>query len=71
MQIALRSSNTISEVGRKLDINPETLRGWVKKHKQRNESPAGASLSPDERARLKELKPFSCVDHEGEDYCGG
>ncbi|WP_181690533.1 transposase [Streptomyces sp. NBRC 110611] len=55
MQIALRSSKTISEVGRELGINPETLRGWVKKHKQRNESPAGASLSLDERARLNDL----------------
>jgi transposase len=29
VQIALRSSKTISEVARELDLNPETLRGWV------------------------------------------
>jgi transposase len=29
-QIALRSSKTISEVARELDLNSETLRGWVK-----------------------------------------
>ncbi|MFG2639323.1 transposase [Streptomyces sp. NPDC048362] len=31
VQIALRSSKTVTEVGRDLQINPETLRGWVKK----------------------------------------
>ncbi|WP_372509572.1 transposase [Streptomyces humicola] len=31
-QIALRSSKTISEVARELELNPETLRGWVKKY---------------------------------------
>ncbi|NUK22639.1 transposase, partial [Streptomyces lunaelactis] len=31
VQIALRSSKTISEVARELELNPETLRGWVKK----------------------------------------
>lgn len=56
VQIALRSSKTVTEVGRDLEINPETLRGWVKKHQKRNEPPAGAELSLDERARLKELE---------------
>ncbi|KPH99357.1 transposase IS3/IS911 family protein [Actinobacteria bacterium OV450] len=56
VQIALRSRKTVTEVGRELRINPETLRGWVKKHKQQNEPPAGADLSLDERARLKELE---------------
>ncbi|MFF2806595.1 IS3 family transposase [Streptomyces sp. NPDC058000] len=56
VQIALRSSKTITEVGRELGINPETLRGWVKKHEKRNEPPADAGLSLNERARLKELE---------------
>ncbi|MFD8724995.1 transposase [Streptomyces sp. NPDC059629] len=30
VQIALRSSKTISEVARELELNSETLRGWVK-----------------------------------------
>jgi transposase len=56
VQIALRSSKTISETARELDLNPETLRGWVKKYQKRNEPPADAPLSLDERARLKELE---------------
>ncbi|WP_407706404.1 transposase [Streptomyces scopuliridis] len=42
VQIALRSSKTISETARELDLNPETLRGWVKKHEKRNEPSADA-----------------------------
>ncbi|MCX4515805.1 IS3 family transposase [Streptomyces sp. NBC_01619] len=56
VQIALRSSKTISETARELEINPETLRGWVKKHQKRTEPPADAELSVSERARLKELE---------------
>jgi transposase len=56
VQIALRSSKTISETARELDLNPETLRGWVKKHEKRSEPPADAPLTLDERARLKEAE---------------
>lgn len=56
VQIALRSSKTISETARELDLNPETLRGWVKKYQKRNEPPADAPLTLDERARLKEAE---------------
>jgi transposase len=56
VQIALRSSKTISETARELDVNPETLRGWVKKHEKLNEPPADAPLTLDERARLKEAE---------------
>jgi transposase len=56
VQIALRSSKTISETARELELNPETLRGWVKKHQKHNEPAADAPLSLDERARLKELE---------------
>jgi transposase len=56
VQIALRSSKTISETARELDLNPETLRGWVKKHQKHNEPPADAPLTLDERARLKEAE---------------
>jgi transposase len=56
VQIALRSSKTVSETARELDLNTETLRGWVKKHKQRNEPSADAPLTTRERARLKELE---------------
>ncbi|WP_274919517.1 IS3 family transposase [Streptomyces sp. WZ-12] len=56
VRIALSSSKTVTEVGRELEMNPETLRGWVKKHQKRNELPADAGLPVSERARLKELE---------------
>jgi transposase len=56
VQIALRSSKTISETARELDLNSETLRGWVKKHQKHSGPAAGKPLHPDERARLKELE---------------
>jgi transposase len=56
VQIALRSSKTISETARELELNPETLRGWVKKHQKQHEPPADADLLVSERARLKELE---------------
>ncbi len=56
VRIALSSSKTISEIGRELGVNPETLRGWVKKHKARQEPAPDAALTLSERARLKELE---------------
>jgi transposase len=56
VQISLKSSKTISEVARELDLNSETLRGWVKKHQTQQEPAAGAELTVSERARLKELE---------------
>ena len=56
VQIALRSSKTISAVGRELEMNPETLRGWVKKYQRKREPAPGAELTVSERARLKELE---------------
>ena len=56
IQIALRSSKTISEVARELDLNTETLRGWVKKHQKQQEPAPDAELTVNERSRLKELE---------------
>ncbi|MGH3801532.1 MAG: transposase [Pseudonocardiaceae bacterium] len=56
VQIALGSSKTVSEVGRELGVNPETLRGWVNRHKALQEPEPGAGLVLSERARLKELE---------------
>jgi transposase len=56
IQIALRSSKTISEVARELELNSETLRGWVKKHQKQQEPAPDAELTVPERARLKELE---------------
>jgi len=54
VQVALGSSKTVSETARELELNPETLRGWVKKYQKRKEPAAGAPLTLDERARLQE-----------------
>ncbi len=56
VQLALRSSKTVTEVARELNLNPETLRGWVNKHRAQHDQPADAELTVDERARLKELE---------------
>ncbi|MFI5775483.1 transposase, partial [Streptomyces sp. NPDC051658] len=56
VQIALRSSKTISEVARELEMNPETLRGWVKKYQKQQEPAPDAELTVSERSRLKELE---------------
>ncbi|MCX5421466.1 transposase [Streptomyces sp. NBC_00078] len=56
VRIALRSSKTISEVARELELNPETLRGWVKKYEKQQEPAPDAELTVNERARLKELE---------------
>ncbi|WP_102922547.1 transposase [Streptomyces noursei] len=53
VQIALWSRKAVSEVGRELGINPETLRGWAKKHNKQNEPPADAGLPLNERAPLE------------------
>ncbi|MEU5323768.1 transposase [Streptomyces sp. NPDC021056] len=50
--MALRSSRTVSEVARELGLNPETLRGWVKKHEKQLEPASKAELTVNERARL-------------------
>jgi len=52
----MASSKTVSEVARELNLNPETLRGWVKKHRMEQEPSADAELTVNERARLKELE---------------
>ncbi|MDJ0346656.1 transposase [Streptomyces sp. H10-C2] len=56
VQIALRSSKTVTEVAREIGLNSETLRGWVKKYQNQPEPSADAELTLRERARLKELE---------------
>jgi transposase-like protein len=53
--MALKSSKPIAHVARELDMNPETLRTWVRRHERENGKQAGP-LEVDERARLKELE---------------
>ena len=52
--LALKSSRTASEVTRELELNPETLRGRVKKHQKQHEPSTDADLTMSERARSKE-----------------
>jgi len=56
VQIALASSKTVSATARELNLNPETLRSWVTKHKKEHEPDADTELTVNERARLKELE---------------
>lgn len=55
VQLALKSSRPIAHVARELDMNPETLRTWVRAH-EREHGRQDGPLPVDERARLKELE---------------
>lgn len=55
VQLALRSSKPIAQVARELDMNPETLRAWVRQH-EREYGRQSEPLPVNEQARLKELE---------------
>ncbi|WP_093852551.1 IS3 family transposase [Streptomyces pini] len=55
VQLALKSSKPIAHVARELEMNPETLRTWVRQHERENGRQDGP-LPVDDRARLKELE---------------
>jgi transposase-like protein len=55
VQLALKSSKPIAHVARELNVNPETLRTWVRQH-EREHARQDGPLPVDERARLKELE---------------
>ncbi|MBA4867381.1 transposase [Streptomyces sp. PSKA54] len=55
VQLALKSSKPIAHVARELEMNPETLRTWVRQH-EREHGRQDGPLPVDERARLKELE---------------
>jgi len=55
VQLALKSSKPIAQVARELEMNPETLRTWVRRH-EREHGKQTEPLAVDERARLKELE---------------
>jgi transposase len=55
VQLALKSSKPIAHVARELDLNPETLRTWVRQY-EREHGRQDGPLPVDERARLKELE---------------
>lgn len=55
VQLALKSEKPIAQVARELELNPETLRTWVRRHEREHGTQSGP-LAVDERARLKELE---------------
>ncbi|MFL1433174.1 MULTISPECIES: transposase [unclassified Nocardiopsis] len=55
VKLVQETQRPISQVARELDVNTETLREWVKKHRQEHEN-ANPDLNLNERARLKELE---------------
>jgi transposase len=55
VRLVLESGRPVAQVARELDVNPETLRNWVRRH-ERDHQTVEAELSIDERARLRELE---------------
>ncbi|MFI9617274.1 IS3 family transposase [Streptomyces sp. NPDC052023] len=55
VQLALKSSKPVAQVARELNVNPETLRTWVRQH-EREHGQQDGPLPVDERAELKELR---------------
>lgn len=55
VRLVRESNRPIAHVARELDVNPETLRNWVRRS-ERDDQPVGAELSATERARLRELE---------------
>lgn len=55
VQLALKSEKPIAQVARDLELNPETLRTWVRRY-EREHGTRTSPLAVDERARLKELE---------------
>jgi len=59
VQIVMQLGKTIAETARDLNINPETLRNWVRAYERQHGEASAANKEPlpvDERARLRELE---------------
>jgi transposase-like protein len=54
VQPALKSGKSIAHVARELELNPETLRCWVRRFQRDHGGERTGPLSIDERARIKE-----------------
>lgn len=54
VQLALKSGKPAAKVARELEVNPETLRSWIRRHQRDHGKEPTGPLSVDERARLKE-----------------
>ena len=51
--LAIQSNRPCAQTARELDVNPETLRSWVRRY-EREHGTQARLLPIDERARLKE-----------------
>jgi transposase len=54
VDLVLTTGRPIAEVADELGVYDSTLGNWVRRHQERQQ--AGSDVSPDERARLKELE---------------
>ena len=54
VDLVLTTGRPIAEVAAELGVYDSTLGNWVRRHQ--DEHAAGSGVSPDERARLKELE---------------
>lgn len=51
----IEAQRPVAHIAKELGINPETLRGWVRRHRRENPSHEPV-VGIDERARLRELE---------------
>ena len=54
VDLVVTTGRPVSEVAAELGIYDSTLGNWVRRHQEREQ--AGSDVSPDERARMKELE---------------
>jgi transposase len=54
VQLVLVSNKPAAQVARELELNPETLRSWVRRYEREHNGEQTGPLSMDERARLRE-----------------
>lgn len=55
VRLVRESNRPIAHVAKELDVNPETLRNWVRRHKLQHDGES-ADLTVSDRARLRELE---------------
>jgi transposase-like protein len=55
VQLVRESNRPIAHVAKELEVNPETLRNWVRRYEHQH-TDESAELAVSERARLKELE---------------
>jgi transposase len=54
VDLVLTTGRSIAEVAGELGVYDSTLGNWVRQHQEQQQT--GSAVSPDERARLKELE---------------